>query len=173
MAQKSVAATKARRLMQRLGPPTAPVDVEAIARELGVRVEFQASDDDELSGCIVSVPGGAVIGVNRDQARTRQRFTIAHELGHYVLHRRQLADVHLQRGYRASQGDDPTEIEANAFAAELLMPRALVEASLRDRGHGSGLDAESGDTDVIRELAREFDVSEQAMTIRLVNLGYL
>jgi Zn-dependent peptidase ImmA (M78 family) len=62
---------------------------------------------------------------------------------------------------------DAKEIEANQFAASLLMPAKLVRAHAARFGKGPLLE------DEVRHLAREFEVSEQAMTIRLTNLGLI
>src|SRR3954470_4270018 len=71
--------------------------------------------------------GRYIIGINSSHPETRKRFTIAHEMGHLVLH--QLDQVHVDKQFLvklrddiSSQAIDPHEIEANAFAAALLMP---------------------------------------------------
>ena len=119
-------------------PSTPPVDVEAIAHALDVRIELGSFPPrDGVSGCIVRTKTGTVIGVNRDDALVRRRFTIAHELGHFVLH--EFTDVHvaskkrLNRDDRAARAIDPIGFEANAFAAALLMPRAWLERALSVR----------------------------------------
>lgn len=156
---------------------TPPVDVEAIADALGVRIELGSFPPrDGVSGCIVRTPTGTVIGVNQDDPLVRRRFTIAHELGHYILH--EFTDVHvdskkrLNRDDRAARAIDPIEIEANAFAAALLMPRAWLEAALPVRQLSLYLDDASA-SDEIRRLARAFKVSEASMQWRLSNLGFL
>jgi Zn-dependent peptidase ImmA (M78 family) len=73
-----------------------------------------------------------------------------------------------QRGPRASEGLDPKEIEANQFAASLLLPVKLVQRRVKELvGDGPLLDYH------VTQLAKEFAVSEQAMTIRLTTLGLL
>jgi Zn-dependent peptidase ImmA (M78 family) len=72
------------------------------------------------------------------------------------------------RDGKSSLALDPQEIEANAFAAEILMPRKLVLREVDDRVPQGGV---VDPTTLIRQLAREFRVSEQAMEFRLVNLG--
>jgi Zn-dependent peptidase ImmA (M78 family) len=80
--------------------------------------------------------------------------------------------VHVDSGRRisarsalASAGLDQKEIEANQFAAELLMPQKLVRAYASQLGHGPLLEHE------VAELARRFRVSQHAMTIQLSTLG--
>jgi Zn-dependent peptidase ImmA (M78 family) len=114
---------------------------------------------------------GATVGVNSLHAAVRQRFTIAHEIGHYVLHRRRrfIDEVWVDyRDERASAGTYKQEVEANGFAAELLMPEDLVKRSL-GRLIDSGL--ELSGSDVAASLADEFDVSTEAMSHRLTNLA--
>ncbi len=150
----------------------APVPVEQIARRCGLDIRFQPLDSD-LSGILFPAGQRAVVGVNSSHAKVRQRFTIAHELGHFLLHKNdQLrVDRTVQPRFRSrlsSAGTDVEEIEANWFAAELLMPRTWIKgdaASLRD------VDVLSEDD--VRRLARRYAVSTQALVVRLVNLGYI
>jgi Zn-dependent peptidase ImmA (M78 family) len=129
--------------------------------------------DGEVSGLIYRQKAERpVIGVNSLHSLTRQRFTIAHELAHLVLHKDE--ELHVDEQYpirfrdkTSSKAVDRTEIEANQFAAELLMPYDFLVAEinqLRD-----GISADEG----IRLLAEKFIVSEQAMTFRLSGLGLL
>ena len=120
---------------------------------------------------LVRGEGQPVIGVNSIHPRNRQRFTIAHECGHLMLHK---AEVHVDRRLHVHRRDvvssmavDPDEIEANRFAAELLMPYDLITADL-DRYQ---IDIE--DDDQIRALAEKYGVSAQSMTLRLTNLQLL
>jgi Zn-dependent peptidase ImmA (M78 family) len=173
----SVQAAKltAEKLIDRLGIRTAPVDVERIAAFLDLRIVFDDLGDD-ISGLLVARDGAASIAVRRSDPPNRRRFTIAHEIGHYVLrHHRQRnelvhADPHahvIYRSARASEGLDTIEVQANQFAASLLMPAKLV------RQHAERLGLPLTESDV-RTLAKDdFEVSEQAMTIRLSGLGLL
>lgn len=143
------------------GGPELPVPVESIAADLlGLLVE----ESEELACSGVLVPAERRIWVNADEARQspgRRRFTIAHELGHWVC---QVQEGRRQPIYcRAVTADGdgrnpPEEREANVFAAELLMPRPAVRAAF----------AELADSP---ELAARFDVSQEAMRWRLYNLG--
>jgi Zn-dependent peptidase ImmA (M78 family) len=114
-----------------------------------------------VSGAIVKKPGDdPQILLNRADHPNRQRFTAAHELGHYV-HRAEDEPEGYEyidfRGPLAGEGSDPKERFANAFAASLLMP----EAEVRTRAKRARS---------IVELAYEFRVSQEAMTLRLKNL---
>lgn len=110
--------------------------------------------------------GGFVIRVNRHDPSKRQRFTVAHELAHFLLH----AD-HIGNGisddvlYRSSLSDR-REAQANRLAADILMPDNLVlEQVVAAQEKGVG--------DIVLFLAEEFSVSEAAMRIKLENLGVL
>ncbi|MXW19490.1 MAG: ImmA/IrrE family metallo-endopeptidase [Gammaproteobacteria bacterium] len=146
-----------------------PVPVEVIAEHLGARVAY-ARYKGELAGVLMRRDNGpAVIGVNSAHHINRQRFTIAHECGHLCLHKGK--DVYVDRSFRMSvsnrdkrsaQAIDPEEIEANRFAAELLMP---LDRLLDDI---SEFDIE--DDKALKELADRYAVSVQALTHRINNL---
>lgn len=139
-----------------------PVRPIALASQMDVKV-FRRSGmsesgyvylDDELRPRIV---------FNADEPPVRQRFTIAHELGHHAL-------GHLTPGKREwrdpkenffSTAYNPKEVAANRFAAELLMPEDAIRVAI------------SEGTKTISGLARTFHVSEVAMKFRLKNLGML
>lgn len=116
------------------------VNVAAMAEARGAAVVYEAFPHD-VSGMLVRQDDSIVIGVNQDHPESRQRFTIAHELGHLILHRGRplvVDSVRVNlRDSRSSMATDLEEIEANSFAAELLMPRDLVLRHFReavDRG---------------------------------------
>ena len=168
--QKQKARKEARKLLDRHGVKTAPVPIERIAKGQGVRVEY-APLDSELSGLAHIRDDVPIIGINTLHAPTRQRFTLAHELAHVQLHRRELERaVHVDRGSLrrdalAAEGVDPIEIEANTFAAELLMPTGFLISALEDRS----VDLE--DDKAVAALAKRFRVSDAAMRYRLGSLG--
>lgn len=151
-----------------------PVQVDRIAKEHGIKIRYEPLDD-ELSGMIFIKDNHAVIGVNAHHTPNRQRFTIAHELGHYFLHTdilRQGAHVDtvvtmLQRHQGTALGAMNIEIEANQFAAELLMPKQLIHDYLNAEGPGST--AEPDDA-VIESMAKAFKVSTTALAIRLATV---
>ena len=165
MADIDKAVREARKLIRASDISVPPVPVDKIARAQNARIQYVPFDGD-LSGMAFIKDGVAVIGVNALHHPNRQRFTIAHELGHIQLHRALIeAEVHLDQGSLkrdalAAAGTDNNEIEANAFAAELLMPQALLKAALG----GRSVDLE--DDAAIATLARKFKVSEAAMRFR-------
>ncbi|UYZ68454.1 ImmA/IrrE family metallo-endopeptidase [Moraxella bovis] len=98
-----------------------------------------------------------IITVNENHHENRQRFTIAHELGHYALNHGSKEYILYRNGE-----SDPDEIEANAFAAEILMPTAVIRHLIFEK-----------DITTVQELAQKLWVSEQAMLYRLKNLGLI
>ncbi|RDC60700.1 hypothetical protein HME9302_01915 [Alteripontixanthobacter maritimus] len=156
---------KARLILKRLGPPVIPVDTTEIAKRLGVELHALPLDD-ELSGMAFREGEKRVIIVNSTHHIHRRRFTAAHELGHHVLNHIS-DDVHVDtavfhRNARSRTGEDEKEVEANAFAAELLMPRSALKVF----GNIDVLDDLA-----IARLAKEFKVSQSAMAIRIENLN--
>lgn len=147
-----------------------PVAADVVAERLGLMVELVPLGE-EISGVLVIEKGKGMIGVNEAHPHTRQRFTIAHEVGHFVLHGAEI-QLFIDKRYtavyrdrRSSAGEDRNEIQANQFAAALLMPKELLLGRIRAR------DFDLGDEYSLASLAAEFEVSSQAMTYRLSNLG--
>ncbi len=138
----------------------APIQVLEIARDLGLRVYRTDGWPDGLSGMIRKDrkrggESGYAIFANSRHSMTRRRFTIAHEIGHFVLHRDLIGDgISDDALYRSRLGGF-RETEANRFAANLLMPWKLIREAV-----------DSG-TDTVADLARLFQVSRSAMSIRL------
>jgi Zn-dependent peptidase ImmA (M78 family) len=154
------------------------VPVDRIVESLGIEIKLDRVDDD-LSGFLVRETKGqkrSIIGANKSHHPHRQRFTLAHELGHFLLHEgetvhlddaRQAFTINL-RNVESAKGEDNDEREANLFAAELLMPAKFLMHDLQ----GKNLDL-LGDTALLERLARKYKVSVQALTFRLANLGYI
>jgi len=150
----------------------APVPVDRIAKAEGARIFYQSLEDN-VSGFLYRDASQTVIGVNTHHAPVRRNFTTAHELGHLLLHDQE--QLHIDHDFRvrlrddrSSEGTDVAEREANFFAASLLMPRAFLEADLSGQEYVDLLDDDS-----LRELARKYGVSTQALAIRLKSLGYI
>lgn len=170
----------AERLLVSHAVTAAPVPVEQIACALGIDVRATRPDDISLSGFLVrdDGTGKAIMGVNQEHHSHRKRFTIAHEIGHFLLHTGQeiYVDESSKSGLRISlrnensgEGKDVSEIEANEFAAELLMPIKLLQHDIALYNMIDEDDLEKS----IDKIARKYDVSRQALTYRLVNLGYI
>lgn len=166
---KDYACTEAQRLLDKHAVKAPPVPVERIARSLGVRMEY-APLERGLSGLAYIRSNIPIVGINTLHAPSRQRFTLAHELAHVLLHRSDLErSVHVDRGSLrrdalSAKGLDPIEIEANTFAAHLLMPSFLIASALGDRS----VDLE--DEEAVVALAKRFKVSPAAMRYRLSSL---
>lgn len=140
-----------------------PVPVMQIVSDLGLGPDREALPDN-ISGAIrMRSDGNYRVVINTNHSNVRQRFTAAHELGHYIYHRDLLGQgVGDTRAYRAEGTSMPNpairpihERQANAFAANLLMPMASITRLMNQGIVGT------------RDLALRFDVSEEAMRIRL------
>ena len=148
-----------------------PVPVEKIAKSLGAWVRHSPLDD-ELSGMIYIKGSTPIIGVNSLHHPNRRRFTIAHEIAHLQLHKDSIIDqVHvdrkfpvLRRDVNSTTGMERMEIEANQFAAELLMPSSLLIKSLKKKGF------DIDDEEPLEGLAKKFRVSKQALEFRIRNM---
>ncbi len=148
-----------------------PVPVGALARSVGARIRYSPFEG-EISGMVFRDEDRIIIGVNSLHHPNRQRFTIAHEIGHVLLHKG--SQVHVDRIFLvnlrddvSSQAVDPEEIEANKFAAELLMPEHMLIRDLK----GQEIDFENEED--LRHLSAKYRVSRQALTFRLMNLGLI
>ena len=146
------------------------VPVEKIAKREGIIVKYQPFEG-ELAGMLMNTGDQVVIGVNSQHHVNRQRFTIAHELGHFKLH--SIQGVHIDRTFKVHRRDelsslatDDTEIEANRFAAELLMPKSMMMQDIEQM-----FDIE--DAHELRVLAKKYEVSPLAMANRVSNLLHL
>lgn len=136
-----------------------PLDVDAVAEMLGVEVSREVMEDD-ISGYLEFRSGQWIAGVNALHHRNRQRFTMAHEIAHFCLHRHAEPRFVDQTFARRSGMSDPMEIEADRFAAELLIPTEELKAFI-----SSGVTS-------LQDLAEAFGVSTLAMRFRVKSLGY-
>ena len=146
-----------------------PVDVIKIANTNDIKV-YEGDLDKKISGAIryKKEENKYEILVNKNDSKTRQRFTIAHELGHYFLHQDYLKseEIHVDIMYRAVENKDEDkeekerEKQVDYFAGALLMNRTLLEKLYKENNS-------------IQYLADIFKVSVSAMTVRLDILGLL
>ena len=138
----------------------APVNLDAIAMDLAIPIRRERLPAD-VSGKITrdrNALSGFFITINSTQHPKRQRFTLAHELAHYIMHRDLIeAGVVDDTMYRSGLSNR-YEVQANNRAAEIIMPTRLVRREAEKLGD-------------LRSLAEMFDVSEEAMRIRLNTLG--
>ena len=137
-----------------------PVDVDALAADLDISV-VRKDWPDNVSGAIGKDGRGYFIIVNSNHPKVHQRFTLAHEIAHYVLHRDQIGKDGIKDTWMyRSKISDPDERAANKLAAEILMPADLLGRAAVENGlqlNERNLDA----------LATALDVSTTALAIRL------
>lgn len=146
------------------GMVSIPIDVERVVNDLGLQVQ-KLPLDPGVDGILVKDKAGEPFKAVADSSahEHRQRFTLAHELGHYV-HKYQSVPIEEKMGRverrddTSSKGIDYEEIWANKFAASLLMPASIVR-----KYWGEGLTRAA--------MAKLFNVSERSMDIRLTTLG--
>lgn len=137
-----------------------PVKLSALAGKLGVRM-ISSTLPAGISGELRRGANDSwAISINRHDSSRRQRFTAAHELAHFLLHRDHIGSGITDDALYRSGLSDAREAEANRLAAEILMPQHLVQKHLLAHG-GVATD------DVVAALAVEFGVSDIAMRIRL------
>ncbi len=144
-----------------------PVPVDKIAKKLGLLL-CQLPVHNDISGAIVRKGDHVVVAINPSHPPTRQRFTIAHEIAHFLLHGDLMEHVDRDlwvswRNAESSQASDWNEVEANNFAAQLLMPASFVRRDVATLGQIS--------KNSVPLLAKRYNVSAQAMEFRLINLG--
>lgn len=153
------ARSRARQLLKMAGVTTAPVDVHALADFLNfIVIPFPFPES--IHGVTFIEDGVRSIGINEREARTRQRFSIAHEIGHYLSGHESYDDTktHVEDHPGWLNSHNRQEIEANEFAAELLMPEPFLRRDVAQYG----LD--------VPALAKRYHVSEQALWIQLIDL---
>lgn len=143
-----------------------PVDVVKIAKLNGITV-YEGDLEKNVSGAIRynKETENFEILVNKNDTRERKRFTIAHEIGHFFLHKEILIsdEIHIDIMYRMPNDDEEQkrrEKDVDYFAGALLMNRTLLTKMYNE-------------SNTITELAEIFDVSVSAMTVRLDILGLL
>lgn len=143
-----------------------PVDVVKIAKLNGITV-YEGNLEKNVSGAIRynKEKANFEILVNKNDTRERKRFTIAHEIGHFFLHKEILMsdEIHIDIMYRMPNEDEEQkrrEKDVDYFAGALLMNKTLLTKMYNENN-------------TITELAEIFDVSVSAMTVRLDILGLL
>ena len=134
-----------------------PVKLGSMAKELGIEVKKSPALPRNISGKITKLPTGYEIKINKYESLARQRFTLAHELAHFLLHRDEidrLGEIADNVLYR-SGASETIEYEANRLAAQIIMPDDAI--SERQKAIGNNID----------QLAKEFGVSKAVVEIRM------
>jgi Zn-dependent peptidase ImmA (M78 family) len=152
-----------------------PIAIADVAKKQGLSV-ISYDLGDNVSGTLVIENGNGFIGYNPTHSKVRQRFTIAHELAHYILHCKNqkseqlFVDKDFIVKYRSENSYTPKELrqeqQANVFAAAVLMPKKFIDSELAKRNF-----KEMGESELIESLAKLFEVSIPAMTYRLNDLN--
>ncbi|MEI8390372.1 MAG: ImmA/IrrE family metallo-endopeptidase [bacterium] len=150
--------SSAMELMQKLSINSFPVDLKIILQNYNIELENTSFDNDDISGMLIKNNEKYKVVVNQNHSQTRKNFTIAHELGHYFLHK-DLKDKFEDRIFFRGAVSDNLEFQANIFAGELLMPEAEFKKQIQ-----SGINT-------IEELAAYFDVSTLALRVRAKQLN--
>lgn len=136
------------------------VNIEGLIKDRGVNLIYDDTLSSNQSGYLRKIDNGWVIGVNKRHNTKRQRFTLAHEFAHFVLHKDDGNNSFEDEIFFRDDNLTSIEYAANEFAAAILMPQNLVEECINN------------DISDIEELANKFDVSVIAMKNRVVSLGY-
>ena len=165
---------QAKSVREQVGWMTIPIDPFAIASRLDVEVLLGSFDDDSTEGVLRTFEGRAQILVRVASSLARQKFTVAHEIGHYILHwmpeednrsdGENFVDDDLKLYRRSTDSNQPTtredrnrEIQANMFASALLIPKPDLIAFRKQMSS-------------VKALANIFGVSEVAMRYRIGEL---
>ncbi len=166
-------------ILKKAGIFNPPIDIKRVAKLSGVKVKVSDLGED-VSGFLAIKNGKALIAVNPDESRVRQRFSIAHELGHFHLHhgksdvlfvskqkRHSLGQEVHYRDEKSSSGEYKKEREANGFAAAILMPEHMLRKAIEIIPPFFSIE------EAIKSLAKTFNVSSIAMSIRLTRVGLI
>lgn len=136
------------------------IEIEAIAEYCGATIVYEP-----LKGCEARILGHgdrAIITVNTASSRERQRFSGAHELGHWMRDRGKVAFACVERVFAAEWGEENPELRANRYAADLLLPSPMFSSRAKNKAMTFA---------TVRVLAKDFQTSLTATVIRLVELG--
>jgi Zn-dependent peptidase ImmA (M78 family) len=144
-------------------------DLVSVVEEAGLRVVGADLPEDDIEGAFLTVPecDASVALINRSKPALRQRFTLAHEYGHLLLHRGREVIV----DEAIFQTTSPVERQANAFAAAFLMPKALIERMYNEYEFPKRRDKLPLYGWLL--MTRRMQVSAHALAWRLYNLGYI
>jgi Zn-dependent peptidase ImmA (M78 family) len=163
MIRSRLARDKATDLLRLYNINSAPISLDLVCEKLGFKI-IPYDFPESISALFIIEEGIKAIGVNKNHSPARKRFSIAHELGHFVSGHEDFNHEevsHIDREKKYLNRFHRMEEEADEFAAEVLMPEFLLKNDYREL---------SGN---IEKLAKKYLVSQQAMTIQLLNLKLL
>jgi Zn-dependent peptidase ImmA (M78 family) len=136
------------------------IDIESIACYTGIEVRYAS-----LSGCEASLIGfrnRAIVTIEKESISQRQRFSIGHEIGHWILHRGRSFTCRINDQELAIEQKPAEEKVADKFSAELLMPKEIFRPyTLKFKNHS---------LDSVKELSNIFNVSNLAAALRLIDM---
>jgi Zn-dependent peptidase ImmA (M78 family) len=162
--------SKVHAILKALPEINLPIKIEELAKLRGLKVMPYPLGDD-VSGLLSIKDGIGTIGYNQNEPKVRRRFTIAHELGHYELHKEK-SDLFVDKQfiYRSqNSGNTPAnqtmEQEANYFASAILIPTNQLRKAIENANMDLATE------EATKELAKIFEVSTTAMFIRISSLG--
>lgn len=172
MARKIYAKNLAKKISSSFLTLKAPIKIEEILKEFKITImENDFPEDSKIDALLIRKGENAFIVLNENKPKRRQRFSLAHELGHFLMHGND--ELYLDKNItetfiftRTADKKDDNELEANYFAAELLMPSNLIE---RDFPNYYIQDPEN----FISKMAEDYEVSEPALTYKLKELSLI
>lgn len=143
------------------------LDLEKLGQELNIKIFDVTFNQSNVSGAIRKDNNNWEIYLNKNHSINRKRFTAAHEIGHFFSYQaNSLSKDYLDNNgsitdiiYRKNNESDPKELEANEIGAQILMPEAIITQLI-----SQNIDVE--------EISKQLGVSIQAVSYRLINLGY-
>ncbi len=147
---------QAARLLESAGVTREPVSLRDVVSALNLQLVQRTREPFSSEAALEPLGDAHAIVLSGAGDERRRRFTIAHEIGHFVLHP---GSIRHERGGLVNEALRSREREADRFAAELLMPEHLVRQAVREQGVDPAL------------LADRFQVSVKAMRVRLYRLG--
>lgn len=169
-AMKKITKKTAQQLVAEYGTP---IDFERLLKDEEIALKREVMEE-SVSGMLVIKNADTTIVVNSSHHHTRQRFTIAHEFGHYFLHANANGSAFFDQSEKvfmrdaiSACGTQKEEIQANKFAAELLMPKDYLLKKFDSKK------IDLYDDYQLRLLASELKVSLQALVVRLTALDLI
>lgn len=156
---------ESRKYLDKFDIKQAPVPIEDIAEKMGIKISYAPSD--EYSGMLIrKEKGQALMGINSNEIKTRMRFTIAHEVAHYIFDTKSEVAIDYRSSLNLLDKSDE-EKRADLFAANILMPKKWINLDFEKIPRGSF------SQEHLTDLAKKYKVSLEAMKYRLVNMGLI
>lgn len=159
---KQIIELKAQKILADFGIYNPPVPIEELADKLNIKISYAPSKD--YSGILIKKRGKTLMGINSNEPDARKRFSIAHELGHFLFSKKSVSVDYRINNYVEKPEE---EKHADSFAANILMPRRWI---LRDfEKISKGTITQNN----LVDLSKKYKVSPEAMKFRLANLGLI